>query len=127
MPPSRTRRPVKLRASRLASLAIAFAVALPFVQPSAAAGVISSPRLKGSGTVEDAFQVRFRPGVSAQDASAILARAHAVELSRVDRSRVRLVTLPLVGRAAVRQQLLSDPRVQSVETDAIVVDDGHTD
>jgi subtilisin family serine protease len=120
MPYSRTRRHVTLRLSHLTTLVVALAVALPFVQPSAAAAVISMPGLKGSGTVEDAFQVRFRPGVSAQDASAILARAHAQELTRVDTSRVRLVTLPVVGRAAMRQQLMSDPRVQSVESDAVV-------
>ncbi len=119
MPYSRTRRPAGLRAMRLSALAITFAMALPFVQPSVAVGVNVAPRFKGSGAVENAFQVRFRPGVSAQDASAILARAHATEIGRLERSRVRLVTLPMIGRAAIRQQLVSDMRVQSVESDAV--------
>ena len=118
MPYSRTHRPA-LRTMRFGSLAIAFAMAVPFVQPSVALGANVAPSFKGSGAVQDAYQVKFRPGVSASDASAALAQAHATEIGRVERSRVRLVTFPAVGRSMTRQRLLSDPRVQSVETDAV--------
>lgn len=118
MPYSRTPRPA-LRTKRIGSLAIAFAMALPFVQPSVASGANVAPNFKGSGAVEGAYQVKFRPGVSAADASAALAQAHATEIGRVEQSRVRLVTLPVVGRSVFRQQLLSDARVQSVESDAV--------
>jgi hypothetical protein len=91
------------------------------VQPTAAASSnLVLPRFKGSGAVTDAFQVTFRPGVSAQDASAALAAANAQELSRLVSSRVRLVTLPAADRSAARRALLTDPRVESVESDAVV-------
>ena len=74
MPQRRTRQRASLRASlsrvaafrfdalrssplRLTALLVAATMAIPFVQPSATFAISDNPRWRGSGSVEDAFQV----------------------------------------------------------------------
>lgn len=77
------------------------------------------PRHSGSGQVEGALQVKLRPGVSSADAAAALVRAGATELSRVDESNVRVVSVPAQVHATAARLLSLDPRVEAVEEDAV--------
>ena len=94
-------------------------MAVPFVQPSGLLANGDSPRHAGSGQVEGALQVKIRPGVSSVDAAAALLRAGATELSRVDESNVRVVSVPPQIHATAARLLSLDPRVEAVEEDAV--------
>src|SRR5688572_1555441 len=83
---------------------------------SAATGVLA-PR--GSGNVADALLVQVRPGVTESEAAALVTRVRGHELARFDEVRVRVVSVAPGEREAARRELLADPRVESVEDDAV--------
>ncbi len=112
----RTFRNARLRAT---ALIVAAALAAPVVQPSAALAGTERPRYTGSGAVDDALLVTLRPGVGSTDAAQVLARARATELDRVDVNGIRVVSVPKLQRNLARRVLLADPRVASVEDDAV--------
>ena len=98
----------------LAGTALALPLALPM---SVAADEL--PRSKGSGNVSDALLVQVRPGVNDWEAADIVSRVRGKEVGRFDESRVRVVSVDPSEREQARRTLLSDPRVQSVEDDAV--------
>jgi subtilisin family serine protease len=107
------------RLRRITALTVAAAIALPFVQPLAVLGQGANSTHRGSGGVSDALLVKLRPGVADADAGQILARAGATELAAVSESRIHVVSVPASSHWQARQTLQSDPRVESVEEDAI--------
>ena len=119
MPVRHTRLRPPLRAGRLISLLVAATLAVPFVEPMAALARAESPRHRGSGVVTDALIVGLRPGVGAADAAQVLSRARATELGRGDENQFRIVSVPTLQRELARRVLLADPRVASVEDDAV--------
>ena len=74
---------------------------------------------RGSGNVADALLVQVRRGVTDADASDVVARVRGRELARFDDSRVRVVSVAPNERDAARRTLLTDPRVESVQDDAV--------
>jgi subtilisin family serine protease len=119
MPYSRTRRQERLSRGRLACLFAAAALALPFVQPTGLLANSDTPRFRGSGAVGDALLVKMRSGTTAGDAAQILSRVQGQEIGSVGENATRVVSVPWMVRGMARKALLADPRVASVEDDAV--------
>ena len=119
MPCSRTRRQERLSRGRLACLFAAAALALPFVQTAGLLANSDTPSFKGSGSVTDALLVTMRSGTSAADAAQILSRVQGREIGSVGEQTTRVVSVPWMLRGMARKALLADPRVASVEDDAV--------
>ena len=79
----------------------------------------NSQRSKGSGSVSDALLVQVRRGVTEAGATDVVARVRGRELARFDESRVRVVSVAPGERESARAELLADPRVESVQDDAV--------
>lgn len=95
------------------------ALAWPALGVGAASAAPTSLGPKGSGNVADALLVQVRRGVTESDASDVVARVRGRELARFDESRVRVVSVAPDEREAARSELLTDPRVESVQDDAV--------
>lgn len=109
--------PQMRRTMSLATI-LAVSLAVPLATPSSAAAG-EEPHQRGSGRASGALLVHLRAGVAESDATRLSASVGATEVGRLEGLDVRVLSVPASRRAEVRQRLLADQAVLSVEEDAV--------
>jgi subtilisin family serine protease len=99
----------------VAAWLIAFSLLVPAAVPATMAAKQDEPKEKGSGDKRGALLVKMKPAADASAAAVSL--PGATEIGRLDELDTRVVDVPPGQAKKVREQLLADPNVLSVEQD----------
>jgi subtilisin family serine protease len=100
-------------------MSVAFALALPISLPILVAAESEAPSVSGAGGTSGALLVKFRADVSAHERSRALAAAGVSQVGDLSGVSTRVVTVSALRRWSAVRRLATDPRVVSIESDAL--------